>query len=230
MKDSDTETLVDTWSDLVILSSNQTTGDGDDVVLHSSAHTGALAAGATYDDTASVTLPLGLTGAFWLFVLADAGGEVGEFNNLNNLSTAIELAVSDPDHSDLTVSNVNAPATLIGGIESTITWQATNTGPSRTGNGTPGSTVDQWSDRLVASSNDVYGDADDREIGVVVHQGALDPSGGYGGSFTGIVPTGLSGDFYVFVEVNADGAVYEFDDQATNVAATTTTSEFISQP
>src|SRR5262249_43939902 len=58
------------WNDQVILSTDQTLGNADDSVVGQLTHNGALAPGGTYTSgPQSVTLPLNLTGTFYLFVV-----------------------------------------------------------------------------------------------------------------------------------------------------------------
>ena len=222
-------TAVDTWTDAIILSTNDQLGDGDDILLKTVSHTGVLDPEGTYSNSTDVTLPLDLAGDYHLFVRTDSGSEVFEFNELNN-GTATNITLAAPDHADLSVSNLTTPARLIGDLSATITWQVKNTGPNTTGNGAPGSVVTQWTDRVVASVNEILGDGDDIFIADVLHQGALASQEEYQGTFHGTIPTGISGDYYVFVEVNSAGDVYEYTNAASNSIKTDSTLETIPQP
>src|SRR5262249_21833313 len=62
---------VGSWFDDVIASADAQVGNGDDVLLARFPHDGALAPGAGYSQTQSVTLPPAFRGRYHLFVKAD---------------------------------------------------------------------------------------------------------------------------------------------------------------
>ena len=70
--------VADHWVDRVILSPNNILGDADDMVLGGFSYLGVLAVGDTYIESGSVTLPVGLSGNFHLWVVANASGDVDE--------------------------------------------------------------------------------------------------------------------------------------------------------
>ena len=49
-----------------------------DLLLGQRAHTGALNIGASYTESASMTIPEGVSGSYYVFVLADNGDQVFE--------------------------------------------------------------------------------------------------------------------------------------------------------
>src|SRR5262249_40360574 len=65
------------WSDRIVMSLDGTF-DSNDIVLASIPHTGSLAAGAIYTNSATVTLPIGLSGDFKFLVVTDAQFQVYE--------------------------------------------------------------------------------------------------------------------------------------------------------
>ena len=69
---------VDSWADRIVLSPDSTFGNANDVVLTNLAHTGTLASGEGYSAVANVSLPTERTGSYFVFVLANADGEVYE--------------------------------------------------------------------------------------------------------------------------------------------------------
>ncbi len=220
------------WFDRIILSANGTAGDADDITLDQPLHTGTLAPGASYNVSRTVRLPLGLAGPFRVFVQTDSAGEVNELANENNNVTMASqtLTIAAPDFADLATSNVTAPATGVGGLLTTVTWTVANAGPNVTGIGEPGSSVDRWYDRIIASTNGVFGDADDRELALVERQGVLLPGQSYQGEWTGSIPVSLSGQYFVFVHSDSGDAVYEYTNSQTNVARSTGTLNVLSSP
>ena len=72
------------WMDIVYLSSDQTCCAGD-TALATVSHTAALAPGASYAQTKSVTIPARPPGNYFLILKVDTGGAVYEANESNNL-------------------------------------------------------------------------------------------------------------------------------------------------
>jgi subtilase family serine protease len=72
------------WMDTVYLSSDQTCCAGD-TALATVSHTAALAPGASYAQTKSVTIPSRPPGNYFLILKVDTGGAVYEANESNNL-------------------------------------------------------------------------------------------------------------------------------------------------
>jgi len=72
------------WMDIVYLSSDQTCCAGD-TALATVSHTAALAPGASYAQTKSVTIPSRPPGNYFLILKVDTGGAVYEANESNNL-------------------------------------------------------------------------------------------------------------------------------------------------
>ena len=72
------------WTDVVYLSSDQTCCAGD-TALATVSHTAALAPGASYAQTKSVTIPNRPPGNYFLILKVDTGGAVYEANESNNL-------------------------------------------------------------------------------------------------------------------------------------------------
>ena len=119
---------------------------------------------------------------------------------------------------DLAITNVISPVSAFSGQTITINWSVTNIGPGPTST-RGGSSVSSWSDRVLLSPDNVYGDADDVLLTNVTHTGGLSAGGGYASGTTVQLPTNLLGNYFVFVMANAAGQVYEHLDQGTNLAA-----------
>src|SRR5262249_23622552 len=137
------------WTDRVLFSTNTEIGDSDDVILGNFVHGGALAGGDSYTQQQTVTLPVNRTGHFFLFVKADALGEVSETpSEVNNVSAPAGIDVDIP-YADLVVEAVSSGASsAVSGDPVAVTWRVRNQGNSST-------TVSTWTDRVVLSSGDV---------------------------------------------------------------------------
>ncbi len=214
------DTAVAAWSDRIALSRDEFYGNGDDIPLGTVTHTGVLAAGSSYAVQASFVLPPGVVGDFHVVGIADADGEVDEsIFEANNAGVGPGLLTITPiPHADLRTSQVAAPEHAEVGDAVTIVWNVANDGDGATGDGHPGGAVAAWSDRVVLSSDAVYGNADDIVLGDAPHAGVLAPGADYAGAWTGQLPAGLSGFYYILVMADSADQVYEFADSAPNAA------------
>ncbi len=84
---------VSSWSDRIILSRDDVVGDADDRILTNVTHAGAVAPGASYTGSAAVQAPTNLLGNYFLFVMANAGGQVYEALDLGTNLGASPLAI-----------------------------------------------------------------------------------------------------------------------------------------
>lgn len=76
-------TPVEAWTDRIVLSRNSIFGDADDVTLAVWPRTGLLLPGGSYAATRTVTIPLDLQGAYYVFVQTDADDVVYEHLDYN---------------------------------------------------------------------------------------------------------------------------------------------------
>jgi hypothetical protein len=215
-------TAASSWVDRIVLSENDRFGDQDDNQIALVPHSGTLNAGAFYTNQMNVQLPLGLSGTFFVFIKTDAANTVPEFIfEANNVRAAdSNLVVTLTPYADLAASDLSTPPIAVAGENATISWAVTNVGPGTTGNGTPGNSVSSWSDRVALSLNTIFGDGDDVLVVDRARSGALSSGSSYAGTFTGALPSGLNGNYYVFVSVDHADAVYEYTNAASNIART----------
>ena len=104
-----------------------------------------LAAGASYTNTQSVTLPLDhalAAGGFYVLATADADNAVLEENELDNTTASVVVPVAYPPLPDLTVTNVHGPAGAVAGLPTPVTWALTNRGAALASGA--------WNERLFA--------------------------------------------------------------------------------
>ncbi|MFN4170881.1 MAG: CARDB domain-containing protein, partial [Pseudorhodobacter sp.] len=197
--------------DLVVLSTNETF-DAGDLVLARFDRNAPLDPGARLSETFSAAIPIELSGSYFILAVTDAGGDVIEAQETNN-STAIPLMVNLAPHADLVVSNVTAPAfTARDPATITVTWRVDNDG---TGTGAETG----WVDRVMASRDGIIGNADDFELGRLIRTGALAVGEGYDASLDIVLPPRFSQRLTVYVQSDAEGAVFEAGKRANNIAA-----------
>ncbi|MCA2657680.1 MAG: carboxypeptidase regulatory-like domain-containing protein, partial [Microcystis sp. M049S2] len=210
------DTIVNSWSDRLVVSNDGVLGDADDLTLASFTRTGLLAPNGTYSRTESVTLPFTLEGNYQLFVVTDSANSVYEGSNEgNNASSAFPLTISR-DTPDLQVTSITLPNTVTPGQPLTLNWTVANLGVGRTNS-------NYWYDRVYLSlDKNVSGD--DINLGSVYRSGALEPSASYSATGTFSLPVNLNGSYYVLVQTDRDNNVIEGAFENNNVLASDSSS------
>ncbi len=203
------DTPVGSWTDRITVV-NQRTGQTviDTTVAYSG---GALSPDGTADRQFSFNVPKGDAGVGDLLVTitTDSANVVLEANaaddaETNNAASITGTATLTPS-ADLAASAlvvVGSTGLSFAGDLVTITWRVDNVGDATTGDGTPGNTVSDWFDRIVLSSDATFGNADDIFVTDQAHSGALAPNAGYDATWTGRIPAGTSGTYYVLVKTD----------------------------
>jgi subtilase family serine protease len=194
------------WYDHIWISSDETL-EGTDTRLASVRHDGGLASGESYEGSTAVTLPVGLTGSYYVFVQADGGDQVFEFtseaNNTGYDTTPVSIQLTPPP--DLEVRSVDAPLEAFASAPFEISYEVTNAGSSVTPNSS-------WRDRFYLSSDNQLSIGSDLYLGQTTHYGALAADENYIGRFNTALPDGLQGNYYVLVATDSSELVFELDD------------------
>ena len=198
------DTRADAWTDRVFMSTD-TVLSGDDTLLGSTARNGLLLSGDTYDASAEVTLPIGISGDFFFIVQTDAGNQVFEHvfepNNTGFDATATTINLTPPP--DLEVTLVDAPDTALASRQLDIHYTVANNGSTVTPNSS-------WVDRVYLSTDTVI-DPADLLLGTRTRFGALNPGEFYNNTVTATLPDGLGGDFFALVQTDTGNVVFELD-------------------
>ena len=208
-------TFASYWQDTIYLSEDEMLDTGSDTRLGTFGHSGLLDAGESYRRTERVTLPIGISGAYHLFVLTDSGGHVyehvWEHNNSASDPTPCEVGLTPPpDLEVVSVTPTSLPA--YSGQPLTFEWVVGNTGPGDT-------VAAHWSDAAYLSEDEQLDTGADIRLGTFDHHGVLLPDSSYTESRTITLPNGLSGTYYLLVKADYRNSVYEFEWEGNNVAA-----------
>ena len=188
-----------TWSDKVFL------GDGTDAIeIGTLTHRGFyLAAGASYTDTITFTVPLPLEGTFTFVLKANVSSGFFEADATNN-SRSLQGTVVLPDPGDLVVRNVLTADTVTSGSIAPITWDVVNIGTN--------SIEGQGLRSLVYLSTDSVFDAGDKMLGNTETASVLLPPGQ---SVQQQLNTRISGvpegNYYLIVKTDVKRAFNETD-------------------
>ncbi|MDH5668376.1 MAG: Ig-like domain-containing protein, partial [Nitrospira sp.] len=203
-----------TWTDKIYLSTDGTV-DTNDVVRGTLLHTGPVAAGASYTGEFDMVIPLDKSGPWMLLLKTDADAQVAETSvgnaeGNNVASSPIDVTLSP--YADLAVSDVTVDPLVIGDPgQVTVGWTVTNT-TAGTGTGV----TDTWTDAVIASTDTVLGNSDDRVLATFVHAGLLNVGDQYSQVQTFYLPAGFAGRYHLFVQTDSTGAVFEHANEANN--------------
>jgi len=196
------------WVDKVYLSTDMVWSI-DDKELGTVSNNSVQPRNSSYNKQLTVTLPAGISGNYYLLFVADANNSILESNNNNNLATA-PVAITLSPWADLQVSNVTAPPQDTAGRTMQVSYTVTNTGNGAIQN-------KQWSERIYLSPSNSLTDAGNILLTTVAQNRSLTNGQSYSVQSTVMVPLGQSaGQYYVVVETDANGQVFEHTGESNN--------------
>ena len=205
--DGEGATLGSSWTDKVYLSTDFAI-DGGDPVLGIFNHSGTLALGAEYTETQQVFLPITASGNYILLFKTDANNN--EYENgqeANNRASAV-ITATIPPPSDLTVTEVIAPAMGMVGETVAIEWTVRNEGVNPA--------IGTMKEVLYLSADTLW-DLSDLELVEVQSNINLPPFGSTTHQVVATVPGIALGDYYVVAQTDALNNIFE-DDEFNNLA------------
>ena len=195
-------TTVSTWYDLVYLSATPTFDSQTAITLGNAPNPAFLNTGERYQKTATFNLPQGLSGNYYLFILADGYNAMRESNETNNQgrSNVFQITLTPPP--DLQVTSVTKPANAFSGDAVTVAWRVSNAGNGAT-------PQNSWHDRLYLSDDITLTLDTDFTLATVYHNGALAAGAFYTAEQVVNLPQTIFGDYYLFVVTDVGNAVFE---------------------
>lgn len=173
--------------------------------------------------SASVPLPSGISGDYYLFVQPathtsiNAGGCTG-------MPFGRPITIRSTPPPDLEVRSVAAAvdSAFMGG-SLRVRWSVLNNGP-----GPSGTSI--WQDSLYISDDDAFDPGTDLPLGGRTHSGYLNVEEHYDDSLDVVLPANRSGSFYLFLSSDAGGQVSEGPYETNNVARSATPLEIVLPP
>ncbi len=215
MNNGNDPTYLDRWVDKVYLSEDTTLDPAADYICAQVYRNGALDPGATYSENRTFSLPFGVEGRYYLFVITDADDELYEHNmeqnNILIVGNGIDIVDLAPD---LVLQDVSVPVTAIAGRQISVTWMVENVGTA--------TSYSPWSDTFFLSQDAVLDVQDDMEMASFIRNGDLDIGETYGppnGTAQVTLPDGIEGTFHIFLLIDSGGNIYEKGSKANNLIA-----------
>jgi len=147
------------------------------------------------------------------FALTEEGLQTLSYRALDlagNREDTRSISIIVNEYADLAVLEATAPTNAFSGASIHLTWTVGNSGTS-------GTYVDRWTDRVVISSNMLYGDSDDIAMASIQHQGMLAVDGRYTAEADVQLPVGITGERWLFIEVDDTERVFEYIFETNNV-------------
>ena len=216
-------TVPGTWFDNIYLS-NDPTYNSFDPLLASVPSLASLNPNQSYAHSASVVLPQGSNGLYYIIVKTDHFSNVKETvdnNNTTYSSTQIDITLSPPP--DLVVTQITAPLLAFSGQTISMTYNVKNIGD--------GITTDAiWKDvvtLLPAPSNQTGTSA---TLLTRTHTGTLLPDSSYLVNTMVTLPANIFGDYQIRVYTDYYNDVFEFATEGNNTLLGSTLGIVLTPP
>ena len=206
-------------NNVLYISSTPELGSGKSLRLSSHSMNLTVKAGESVTDEFTATIPYDWYGDTYFIVDADVNDAVYELANTANNSGVSDLinTLLTPG-ADFEPYNLNAPYRISSGMKFDVSYAVRNIGP-----GVP--FTNTWKDKVYISSKNTGLDNSAKLIGTYSQNGSYSLAGdGYeykGDDYKAnrsVSVNGLqSGTYYIYIKVDADNAVLEFDGENNNV-------------
>jgi hypothetical protein len=201
------------WSDRVILSTdNSIATTNDNITLGTFNQSQAIAVGNNYQSTATVKLPLAVSGNYNVIVTTDSNNNIIEPNAEENNTASIPLSITLSPQPNLQVTQIQTTAAF-SGQNLQINWNVTNIGQGNTR-----TDETSWLDNLYLSSDNTL-DANDLLLAQINHNGSLNGGNSYNGLANVTLPIGINGNYTLFVVTDSKNNVYEQGGEENNQTA-----------
>lgn len=212
-----TPTAFNQWSDGLYLSTDTNWDKSGDIFVKDVLHKGTLAPSGSYTDQQEFMVPAGLSGKYYVLLVADhfdQNRDTDRKNNRklimkNNVDTAVIQITLEPP-ADLAFTQFNAPASMIAGQPVKINWQIINKGIGTTA-------AASWTDRLFLSTDKVI-DIWDVPVATGVRKDSLKAGASYKDTAEMIVPITAQGNYYLLFKTDVYDKVYEHQAEDNNIA------------
>jgi RHS repeat-associated protein len=199
--------------DAFYVSRDQVFDPQTDKYIGTSENLAVLDAGASQTYSATLTLPRGLSGNYYLFAVADSANHIyergGENNNTVHSVAQVNLILPPP--ADLEVGEISTPTSAATGQNATVEYTVTNVSGDNA--------LGEWEDTLYLSADNKW-DVTDTVFARVQHEGPLASGASYTNAVTAAVPGVVAGDYHIIVRSDIRNAIPEPNEQNNIVVST----------
>jgi hypothetical protein len=170
-----------------------------------------LSGGARYTMQQSVNIPNGLSGPYYLYVVADVYASVNDTARVNNaVRSAKSIPVTLTQSPDLTIASFTAPSVMKAGQQAMVRWDVVNSGTGGTG-------MKEWFDAVYLSADSIL-DPYDEKLGTRNNVRTLVAAQSYAESLLVEIPSAVVGTHYLFVHLDSRDDLYEHHAEGNNAA------------
>jgi len=202
---------IDSWYDAAYLSTDSIWNKNTDLLLKKYQHFGSLNPGESYFNIQSLNLPDGISGTYYLLMVADynyLNNDIDLLNNFkartngNNVMQTIIISLTPPP--DLIVTSLTAPAQVTTGVPFKIYWEVKNEGIGPV----PGTSR---KDNIYLST-DFTINTGDQLVGTKTRTGGIPVNQSYTDSLEISFPGTLSGNYILIMKTDYNNTVFELDE------------------
>ncbi|MBI5020006.1 MAG: T9SS type A sorting domain-containing protein [Ignavibacteriales bacterium] len=189
------------WKDKVYISSSAVWDSASSTLLKDVPRTSPLSPSGSYSQTASVTLPVTISGTYYFYIITDAENNVYEHTDEgNNIERSSAVSVQPYPPIDLQVGNIAIPSSGFSGLPVSMQYTIQNIGTGKT-------LAPKWDDAVYLSEDSILNVGVDSILTVVRRMGALDIGESYSRDISVRLPDGVSGNYYILVRNDTGNAV-----------------------
>ncbi|MEO5647983.1 MAG: CARDB domain-containing protein, partial [Chitinophagaceae bacterium] len=215
-------TVAANWTDFIYLTKDSVLNLATATFLGAQVHNGALAVNGFYTQQKTFTIADGTFGRYYFYVRTDISNQVYEHaseNNNTGRSDSINILLTPPI--DLVVTQITIKDSASNREISLVKWRTENAGGSST-------ETRNWSDQVFISKLPAFNPDSAIFMGSINRPSALDPGDGYNAQLNIIIPSNISGNYYVYVKTDAGNSIYEFSNENNNILRSTLPLKIIS--
>ena len=192
------------WSDEVYFSDDIYLNPGVDRLVGDINNFSALFPGESYSNTSSFTIPIGLSGNYYIIVRTNKWSYPLESDFGNNVlvnDTVIGITLSP--YADLRITAASAPQNTFSGQTFPVSWTVKNEGVGQTN-------VSYWEDRVFLTQ-DTFGFSNTIQVAGRARDSLLEKDSSYTFSSTAMnIPLDYSGQYFLVFETDRSNNVWEF--------------------
>lgn len=203
----------DYWRDVVFFSDQEEFDPGSAEILSNTVYNAddePLAPDESYIQSAEIQIPNGVSGQYYMHVYTDFGNRIFEHEyDDNNLTTLGPLSVELSPYPNLVTSSVIASDNAKAGDRIRVDWEVENSGPVPSGI--------YRSDAIYFSGVNSFNPQTVIQASKVSIDGVLEPGQKRSHSYMVRVPAEIEGEYFLFVQANADSTFFEYPDFNDNI-------------
>ncbi len=198
------------WNDRVYFS-NDSLWSSNDVLAAAHTRNSKLDVGQSYQVNKTFTIPNGLSGDYFLIAYTDyTHKELSDLSFENNrMALPISINLSPP--TDLVVESITTSTNLIAGQTLVFSYTVKN-------QGTGESPASQWWDRIYLGTAPNLSSWN-VPLKFNKHEGTLAANESYSATVELVIPSNLTGNFFLLVHTDANMNVYEHEQENNNIGS-----------